>query len=225
MTRNETLTVMERVPLFSALPRKDLEHLLADCRMRSVRAGTELVSPGEPADRFYVILTGRVNVFQLSAKGDQQILHAYGAGATFGEAAMLRGEGFPAHAEALEDATLLVVDRQTLAATIRRQPELALGMLAGLSGKLQEFARLIEKLALKDVPARLAAILLELAGAAGAASFVLPQSKRELAAQIGTIPETLSRSLAKLRRAGWISVDGRRIRILDAEALRDLAES
>jgi CRP/FNR family transcriptional regulator len=224
-SREEILALLQQVPLFSALTRADLERLLAEARLQTASAGTELVSPGVPAERFYVILSGRVNVFQLSSKGDQQILHAYGAGATFGEAAMWKGVAYPAYAEALEPTTLLVIERETLASAIRRRPELALGMLAGLSGKLAEFTRLIESLALKEVPARLAAVLLDLAAEAGAAEFDLPQSKRDLAARIGTIPETLSRALGRLRRADCIDVEGRRIRILDAGSLREIAES
>jgi len=107
---------------------------------------------------------------------------------------------------------------------IEANTELVLAMLAGMSAKLREFNQLIEQLSLKDVPARLAGVLLELPAKAGADTVVLKQTKRQLAAQIGTIPETLSRAFKKLSALGLIEVTGREIAILDPEGLADLAE-
>ncbi len=225
ISRQTALAAMRRVPLFSAVAERDLRGLLAGCRIESHPAGRELLSPAERADRFYIILAGRVKIFQLSARGDEQILHLYGAGETFGEAAMWAGGRYPAYAETAEACTLLVVGRAALREAIGDNPELAVAMMAGMARKLHEFNQLIERLSLKEVPARLAAVLLQLAAAASTESFELRQSKRELAAQIGTIAETLSRAFAKLRSAGLIEVDGRRIRILDRAGLEELAES
>jgi CRP/FNR family transcriptional regulator len=172
-----------------------------------------------------VVLTGQVKVFKVSGKGDEQVLHHMGPSATFGEAAVLSGTNYPAFAEVLEEATLLVVSRSTLLSLISDSPELALGLLAGLSAKLHEFARLIEQLSLKEVPARLADILLELADSAGSDTFELDRTKRQLAAQIGTVPETLSRTLNKLANDRVIRVEGARITILARKALEELATS
>jgi CRP/FNR family transcriptional regulator len=91
-----------------------------------------------------------------------------------------------------------------------------------MSGKLREFNRLIEDLSLKSVPARLAGLLLRLSG--GADSFDLPRTKRELAGQIGTIPETFSRALGKLKSARLVAVAGKRVTILDRAGLTAAAE-
>lgn len=225
ISRQAALAGMRRLPLFSAVSEKDLRGLQAACRIEPAAAGREILSPTERADRFYLILAGRVKIFQLSARGDEQILHLYGPGETFGEAAMWAGGRYPAFAEAVEDGTLLVVGRAALREAIRTHPELAVAMMAGMARKLHEFNRLIERLSLKEVPARLAQALLQHATGEGGTLVELQQSKRELAAQLGTVPETLSRALAKLRAAGLIEVDGRRIRILDRERVSDLAES
>ena len=137
---------------------------------------------------------------------------------------MWTGVCYPAHAEAIVDSTLLVVSRSVLKDMIEANTELVLAMLAGMSAKLREFNQLIEQLSLKDVPARLAGVLLELPAKAGADTVVLKQTKRQLAAQIGTIPETLSRAFKKLSALGLIEVTGREIAILDPEGLADLAE-
>ena len=138
---------------------------------------------------------------------------------------MWAGIRYPAHAEALVDSTLLVVTRSLLKDLIARSAEMAMDMLAGMSAKLWEFNQLIEQLSLKEVPARLASMLLEMPAKAGTNTIVLKQTKRELAAQIGTIAETLSRALKKLKAAGLIEVDGPEITILDPDGLADLAET
>ena len=144
--------------MFSALGDAEIAQLLRQCLVRQRKAGGVLFLAGQEADRFFVVLSGQVKVFQVSARGDEQILHLYGAGNTFGEAAMWAGGKFPANAEALADTKLLVVPRQALRRAIEGNPDLAMGMLAGLSAKLREFNRLIEDLSLKEVPARLARV-------------------------------------------------------------------
>ena len=212
------------VPLFAALDDAAAGELLR--RFQTIRrpAGTILFAPTDRAERLFAVEAGRVKLYKLSAKGDEQILHLYGPGHSFAEAAVLAGGTYPAFAEALDDVTLLVVTRRELREAIAGNPELAMGMLAGLSAKLHEFNRLIEELSLKEVPARLAGVLLRLSERAGGCTVRLEQTRRELAGQIGTVAETLSRALGKLKDAGLIEVRGRRITLLDADALAELAE-
>jgi len=224
MAETGHISVLKTVPMFSALPAGALTSLAAACRTRSVRKGQMIFAPCQAAEQFYVVLSGRVKIFKLSPRGDEQILHLYGPGETFGEAAMLAGIDFPAHAEAVEASRLLLVPRRVLRDAMAANADLAMGMLAGLSGKLREFNRLIEDLSLKEVPARLARVLLEMGETAGSDAFTLPATKRQLAAQIGTVAETLSRALRKLKSDGLIDVQGSKIRLLDVPALRVLAQ-
>ena len=224
LTSSEIAAAVRRVPLFSALDEMELQELLRICPARNFPSGSQVLNPSQQAESFYVILTGKVKLYKLSAKGDEQILHMYGPGDTFGEAAMWGGIRYPAHAEVLADSSLLVVSRSALKDLIDRNTELGLAMLGGMSAKLREFNQLIEQLSLKEVPARLGNILLDLPAKPGTNTVVLKQTKRELAAQIGTIPETLSRALKKLNTMGLIEVNGSEITILDPEGLGDLAE-
>lgn len=216
------LDVLKQAPLFSALDDSALSELFRDCPARSVAEGEAIFQPGRPADRFYVVLDGSVKIFQLSPQGQEQTLHLYGPGCTFGEAAMFAGGDYPAWARAAEDARVLEVSRAVLERAMCDKPELTLGMLAGLSSKLREFARLIEQISLKDVPSRVASALL--AEADGRREFRLARTKRQLASQLGTTPETLSRSLGKLSDAGYIQVKGRTVTINDANALKRIAQ-
>ena len=225
MTHGQIAAAMRQIPLFSALGEAELAGLIEACRTQHAAAGTQVLSPLQQADAFYVILAGKVKVYKLSPRGDEQILHMYGPGQTFGEAAMWAGVRYPAHAEVLADSTLLAISRTALRDLIARNAETAMNMLAGMSAKLREFNQLIEQLSLKEVPARLADILLELPAKPGTNTVVLRQTKRELAAQIGTIAETLSRAFRKLSSSGLIEVNGPEITILDPDGLVELADS
>ena len=226
MKRNALSETLNAVPLLSALDDVAAAEFLRNCPTIRRRPGTILFTPTQPAERFYVVVAGRVKLYKLSAKGDEQILHMYGPGHSFAEAAAMSGGGYPAFAEVVEDARLLAIGRRELREAIAANPELAMGMLAGLSAKLREFNRLIEELSLKEVPARLAGVLLRMSREAAPGRTVrLKQTKRELAAQIGTVAETLSRALARLKDAGLIRVRGREITILDADGLARIAEN
>lgn len=224
--KSQTAEAIKLCPMFSALGQSELADLMRTCTVRHLAAGAQIFSPSpsQPAECFYVILTGKVKVYKLSARGDEQILHLYGPGQRFGEAAMWSGTCYPAFAEAIAASNILVVGRTALKDMIARNTDIALEMLAGMSAKLREFAELIEQLSLREVPARLANILLELPAQSGANKVVLRQTKRQLAAQIGTVSETLSRALKKLSQAGLIEVSGAEITILDPDGLAKLAE-
>lgn len=221
----QAIQALKVAPVFSALDAASLKSLAARCRTKAFAKGQMIFAPCQAAEAFFVVLAGRVKVFMLSPRGEEQILHLYGPGATFGEAAMLAGIDYPAHAEPVEDSRLLVVTRAVLREAMAASPDLAMGMLAGLSSKLREFNRLIEDLSLKEVPARLAGALLKMRQVANADTFRLPATKRELAAQIGTVAETLSRALGKLKSEGLIQVKGSEVTLLDVTALKEVAQS
>jgi CRP/FNR family transcriptional regulator len=223
LDRSRILSAMKAAPIFSSLEEPAVAAILEDSLVQKFQASQQVFFPTQAADRFYLVLDGRVKIYKLSAGGDEQILHLYGSGETFAEAVVLAGRNYPAFAEAVEPSELLAVRRGTLRRAISANADIALGMLAGMSAKLQEFNRLIEQLSLKDVPARLAGWLLEARGQGELQTIQLRQTKRQLAGQIGTVPETLSRAFAKLSKQGLIKVHGREIRILDPDGLEQLA--
>lgn len=220
--RDEILAVLSKSVLFSAVNPAFLTDLISDCPTRSVKSGQLIFSADDPATQFYTILTGSVKLYILSPKGDEQILHNYRTGDSFGEAAVWTSIPYPAYAEAKRPTDLLVISNEHLKAAITKNPDFAIGMLAGLSRKLREFNNLIEQLSLQEVPERLAGVLLGMMRESGSREVHLLQTKRELAAQIGTVAETLSRALRKLKLGGMIEVDGSRIKILDPGKLTEL---
>lgn len=212
------------VPLFKGLNREQYDELAMIATDQEFARGREIFAEGDPGDGFFLVVTGLVKIYKLSPDGKEQILHLFGPGEPFAEAAVFLGSSYPAHAMALEKSRVLFLPRRAFIELINRYPEVALNMLAALSLRLKKFAQLIEELSLKEVPGRLAAHLLYLSHQQqGRDQVLLPVSKNQLAGLLGTIPETLSRILGKMAKAGMISTDGPRITILDRQALEGLA--
>jgi len=218
--------VIARIPLFSGLSPGQLAELQSIVLEKRFGKGGLIFSEGDEGDGFYVILQGRVKVFKVSADGKEHILHIFTPGQTFGEVPVFAGEHFPASAEAILETRALFFPRSAFVALLEKNPSLSLKLLADLSMKLRQFAVQIENLSLKEIPARLATYLLVLAEEQGRKDHVtLSISKGQLASLLGTIPETLSRILAKLSSQELIQVEGRKIVLVDAEGLKDLAQS
>lgn len=213
------------IPLFEGLPAEQQSDLASIALDKSFKRGQTVFSEGEPGAGFYVVSAGRVKIFKISAEGKEQILHIFGAGEPFGEVPVFEGRRFPAHAVALEDSRFLFFPRPAFMDLIKRNPSLALNMLAILSRRLRRFTVLVDNLSLKEVPGRLAAHLLYLSESQGGADEVsLDLPKGQLAGFLGTIPETFSRILTRMVKQELIAAEGPRIRILDREGLSDLAE-
>jgi CRP/FNR family transcriptional regulator len=214
------------IPFFEELPNEQIEDLSMIITDQVFDRGQIIFSEGDDGNGFYVVASGRVKIFKLSPEGKEQILHIFGPGDPFGEVAVFAGQQFPANAEAMESSRIFFFSRESFSDLIKYNPSLALNMLAILSKRLRRFANLIEDLSLKEVPGRLAAHLLYLSGQSeGSEQLELNITKTQLASLLGTIPETLSRILGKMAKQGLIESDGRRIKILDREALEELAES
>jgi CRP/FNR family transcriptional regulator len=194
------------------------------CLDQSFEKGRELFSEGKIAKGFYMVVSGKIKIYKLSLEGKEQILHIFGRGEIFGEVPVFAGENYPANAEAIEPSRTLFFPRASFMELIGREPAIAANMLALLSQRLRRFTHLIEDLSLKEVPGRLAAYLIYLVDHSPShQTLELDITKAQLASLLGTIPETLSRILSKLAMQEIISVDGRKIRVLDRKALESLA--
>jgi CRP-like cAMP-binding protein len=195
-------------------------------RLRLFAAGQTVFLQGDPARGLHVIVHGRVKVFKSSPHGRAQTLMIMGPGEPVGEVAALSGESFPASAETLETTESFYIPRDAFLELIRTQPEVALRLLAALSARLRSFASLIEDLSLKGVAERLAAYLLSLSPEGGPDHTLdLGMSKGELAATVGTVPETLSRAFQQLSRAGAVETKGRKVVIKDRALLVRVARA
>jgi len=214
------------IPLFEGLSGKQYDELAGIGVDRSYKRGEIIFAEGDEGTGFYVLISGKVKVFKLSLEGKEQILQVFGEGEPFGEASVFAGKRFPAHAEALEENRVFFFPRAPFIELVKKDPSLALNMLAVLSRRLRKFTVLVEDLSLKEVPGRLAAYLLYVSEQKGGDDdLTLDIAKNQLAGLLGTIPETLSRILTKMVRQGLIQLNGPCIRIVDRQGLEELAEA
>ncbi|MFQ5499112.1 MAG: Crp/Fnr family transcriptional regulator [Candidatus Zixiibacteriota bacterium] len=234
--RIERLKVMEESKrhilagsqLFSGLDDQFLRVVADMAVARSVRRQEILFSEGDVASALFLVGGGKIKIFKLSQDGKEQILRVVGPGQTFAEAALFDDKKYPATAQALEDSSILAFSRERFVGLIRQDPHLAMSMIGHLSHLLRKLTELVEGLSLTDVTTRLAHYLADQIQSDegrpphGQPCFELTEKKTVLASQLGTIPETLSRSLARLARDNVIAVDGPEITVLDPQRLKQL---
>ncbi len=218
--------ILKMSQLFSELEERSLDEIASASTLKNCKTGEVLFFEGDPVHSFFIVGSGRVKVFKMSPDGKEQILILADTGDSFAEAAMFAGGFYPASAQALEPSEVLVVNRERFLGILQRHPNLALNMIARLSELLKKLTQLVEGLSLTNVTTRLAKYLLDMIpdGAGDEVTLTLPEKKSVLAAEIGTIPETLSRSLARLSREKIISVDGSSIHVLDRERMQELVK-
>lgn len=219
----KVIEALTTVPLFQGMDTSQLQKLSTIVGDQHYSRGQTIFAEGDEGVGFYVVISGRIKIFKLSSDGKEQILHVFGSGEPFAEAAVFVGARYPAHALALEPSRVFFFPRQAFTVLIQENPALAMNMLAALSVRLKKFAHLIESLSLKEVPGRLAVHLLLLAEEQEQDEVRLDLSKTHLASLLGTIPETLSRILTKMNKQGLIVTNGPTITLLDRDALEALA--
>jgi len=211
--------------LFAGVSPEDLASIAAFVVPKSLEKGYYLFHEGMPAEGFYVVGTGSINVHRVSPAGREQVISVFRAGQSFAEAAVASHGGYPADARALEASHVLLVPKTDFVELLRKRPELALRMLASMSQHLRVIVGLLDDLTLKDVETRLANWLLKRCKKpVGTSSEViqLDGTKRVLAAELGTSSETLSRTLAKFRNEGLLTVSGKSITLLNPVAIEKL---
>lgn len=211
--------------LWRGLPDDQLDAIATIAIAKSYHKGEVIFVEGEEGIGFFIVQSGRIKVFKLSAEGKEQILKFFGVGEHFAEVPAFDGECFPASATALEKTELLFFERTAFLALLDQHPKIAVNMLSIFARHLRQFAQLIEDLSLKEVPGRLAAYLLYLREKSESKDYIeLDITKTQLASLLGTIPETLSRVFAKLSHEELISIQGSKISLRNPEGLWILSQ-
>jgi CRP/FNR family transcriptional regulator len=229
MEKNNRIEELRKADLFSRLEPGDLAALLPIARTRQVDSGEILFSAGDRASGFYVLLEGKIKLYKVSADGKEYILRVVRNGQTFAEAAAFSGLTYPVFAEGMSQCRLVYFDANDFRDLIQRSPQLALNMIATMAALLQSLNRKIEDLSLREVAARLSRHLLAQARvedqeAADGVSFQLETTKSALAARLGTISETLSRTFKKLQQQGLVAMERDRVTLLNCRQLQQVAD-
>ncbi len=233
------LNIIKSTPLFDGLDSNYLEDIASIAHRKSCKKGETIFNEGDEGNGFYVVEKGTIKISKTSFGGKEQILHIYGPGKPFGEVPVFTGKNFPASAVAVSSSELIFFPRKSFISLITENPSLALNMLAILSMRLHQFTIMVENLALKEVPARLASYMLILvkeqqeesgdnqtnkAAKPHDSVVTLPVSKNQLAGLLGTTPETISRVFSKFANDQIIEIDRNVITILDIELLSEAAQ-
>lgn len=209
--------------LGAGLNEAELRSLAAIAQARKIRRGQILFMEGDPATGFFVLLGGGVRIFKAARDGREYTIHQIRPGQMFAEVAIFRGERFPANCMATEDSIVAFFPKDRFIRLIQSSPDISLKIIGSMAAFLRDYNLQIESLSLKEVPARLATWLAAEAGRLGSSEVALESSKAELARRLGTISETLSRALKKLRDSGVVAVERHRITIRDTERLNRIA--
>jgi len=222
--KNPDLELVARLPLFAGLRQGELLDLLIDATVRKYARNAVLFLQDEPANHFYVVLEGWVRLYRETPDGHESVIGVFTRGESFAEAAIFQSEVYPVNAGIVEDARLLTIPAEPFLQHLRNNPELCLNILASMSVHLRRLVRQVEQLTVRSSTERLVDFLLKLTpGEADSAIVELPWDKALIAARLGMQPETLSRSLARLRRLG-VETKGSRVTIRDLPALRQFAD-
>ena len=216
--------VLKRVPIFSSLSEQEFAFLVPRLVQRRFQAGELIFGEGDVCAGLYVVQRGNVRIFKSSAGGREQVLTIDGPGSSIAELPVFDGGNYPASAQAITECNLVFFSRQDFQALCLQHPQVALKVLRVVGGRLRRLVGIIEELSFTTVRHRLIALLVRLAKSASArngdaVTVMLPANNTELAAQIGTVRELVSRNLSRLQAEGLIAVDDRNVEISSVKRL------
>jgi CRP/FNR family transcriptional regulator/CRP/FNR family cyclic AMP-dependent transcriptional regulator len=218
--------VLDKVPLLAGLDRVEREGLTREMRRRTYRRGEILFHRDDEGSLLYVILSGLVRIYLPTGSGDEVTLDILKPGDILGELALFDELPRSASAMAIEDLTVLTLDRANVLASLAEYPKAAGRILAELSRRLRAANSMIEDIITLDVPGRICKKLLQLSDEHGTKT---PQgiridvrlTQQELASMIGATRESTNKVLRNFQARGVIRVDGQTLTVLRPNLLRE----
>ena len=221
--------ILRKVALFNGLSEQEFADLETRVVSRNYEAGKMIFGEGDACAGLFIIERGHVRIFKSSPSGREQVLAIDGPGSSIAELPVFDGGAYPASGVAVSHVTLFFLSKQDFRAMCVKYPEVGLKVLAVVGGRLRKLVGIIEELSFTTVRHRLVALLLRLARTEGVkqpkgVSITLPAHNQELAAQIGTVRELVSRNMSRLQQEGLIAIDGRSVLLLDIVGLNRTLE-
>lgn len=217
-------SALRETPLFNSLDSSELRSLSSRAALQRYSMGELLFSEGNPCSGLFVVISGRIRIFKTSRSGREQVLAIESPGTSIAELPVFDGGSYPASAMAIEPSELVFVSRNDFRAVCLEHPDLSLKVLQVVGSRLRRLVGIIEELSFTTLRHRLISWLLKESKSRGrprdkGVSFTLTVSHQELAAQIGTVRELVSRNMARLQAESLVTVNGREIIIPDEQAL------
>jgi CRP/FNR family transcriptional regulator len=224
LTRPNIAETLSQTALFAGLSETEITVLAQRAVPRKFSSGEIVFNEGDPCAGMYVVQSGSVRIFKTSAGGREQVLSIEGPGGSVAELPVFDGGNYPASVSVVEDTTLVFISKQDFHALCMAHPQVALKVLRVIGARLRKLVAIIEELSFTTVRHRLAAFLARMARhegtkVNGGIEITLPASNQELASQIGTVRELVSRNLSRFQSEKFIQMDGRRIVVTDLKGL------
>lgn len=227
--RDAVLDVLASARVLRALPRADLEHLLAFSQIRQFRRRAHLIAAGDAGAAVFAILAGYVKLSRASLSGREIVLELAGPGSIFGELAVITGSRRSADAVALSEGRVMAIDGRHFMDALRRNPEAMVAIIQYLSERLIATTTQMEQALFLPASARVARALIRLAAEH---SQPVPEglqidvalSQRELGDLTGLARESINKQLAAWRDERIIRLDGPLITLTNAAALQEIAD-
>ncbi len=227
-----------RHDLLGHLTAEELDRLLAPARVERLDEGRVLFRKGDPGDRLYVVLAGRISIGTTSEDGKEVVFNVLGRGEVFGEIALLDGKARTADATAMAECHVLVLERSDFMPVLQGNPEVTARLIAVLCERVRWVSQSYEDALFLPLPVRLAKRLLLLAethgepadGAGGGVEdgtgtrIEFPLSQQELAKMAGVSRESVNKLLRAWQNQGLIAHDHGHVTILDPARLKRLVE-
>ncbi len=216
------LRYLSEMDIFRDLTQEEMHWMESITTMTTCEKGRVFYTPDERGEVLFLLKQGRVQLYRISTEGKKLVIATLGPGSIFGEMAII-GQGMHnTFAEALEDCTLCVMGRGDLERVLLNKPKVGLRILEALGHRLREAEARLEDIAFKNIPARLASLLLRLHEEHG--SVIEGYTHQDLAEMIGTYRETTTQILNDFKRNGLLNIGRKRLELLDLEGLRQIAE-
>ena len=228
--RIDLAAVLGKTALLSSLSQAELQMLAARSVRKLFSTSELLFSEGEPCNGLHIIARGKVRLFKTSVNGREQVLSVNVSGESVAEIPVFDGGPYPASAVALEETEIVFISRRDFNAYCLEHPEVPLKVLTVVGARLRNLVGIIEELSFTTIRQRLISTLLKLAQSEGRKTargieFQLPASHQELANQLGTVRELISRNLMRLQAEGLLDVDARQIVVKDMKGLSALLDT
>ena len=225
-----TEKVLRKAPLFANLSDEEMGALCRRVTSKKYDRGEILFSEGDACRGLFVVGRGKIRIFKVSSSGREQILSVEGPGSSFAELPVFDGGDYPASACASEESEVFFISRKDFQDFCREHPEVGLKVIAVVGSRLRRLVGIIEDLSFTTVRQRLIGLIVRLAHASSTRTsdgvrVELNKTQQDLAAELGTVRELVSRNLGRLQAEGYLELNGRNIIVKDLAGLKREQES
>jgi CRP/FNR family transcriptional regulator, cyclic AMP receptor protein len=230
MSLKEEIRLLSMVDILGPLSDEEMEDLAKRSPDTFLEQDDILYSPKNGTERLFILRKGRVQLYEIDQTGEEITLSVVEDGNVFGEMALTGQSLSGLYVRALTPSTVVSLRREELERLIMNKPEVGLRLIRDLAEKLHASEARYAGIIGKDVPARLATLILTLVDSEGvmsSESYRVPThyTHEQLASMIGCKRVAVTRAFRKLEDGGAVQLKDRRIVVKDRDALKDLAEA